>query len=150
MFEELNFVAIAAATLVNMVVGALWYSPLLFATAWLKEIGKSKDELKGQGRAMGLALLTNVFVAFVMAVIFARIGVGTVYGGLSIAFLLWIGFSLTTQIIHAIFHGNSLKLLAINAGNGLLSYLGMGAVLGVFFNTGIGAICESELEQGPG
>ena len=47
MIEDINLslIAIVVAAVAGMVIGALWYSPLLFGNAWLKAIGKTEDEL---------------------------------------------------------------------------------------------------------
>ena len=43
---EVNYLAVLVAAIVNMVVGALWYSPLLFGKAWMKLTGFNKKQLK--------------------------------------------------------------------------------------------------------
>lgn len=43
--------------MVSIVVGMLWYSPILFGDLWLRLIGKRADEIGGAGPAMGLAAL---------------------------------------------------------------------------------------------
>jgi hypothetical protein len=37
--HSLNWLAILVAAISTMVVGFLWYSPLLFAKAWMREMG---------------------------------------------------------------------------------------------------------------
>ena len=36
---EINFITVIGATIVAMGVGALWYSPMLFAKKWMEVIG---------------------------------------------------------------------------------------------------------------
>ena len=49
---DLNAWAILAATVAGMVIGAAWYSPLLFGKAWLTALGKTEEELVSPGPAM--------------------------------------------------------------------------------------------------
>lgn len=51
-FENMDPIAILVAAIMGMVLGGLWYSPLLFADAWLKAIGKTQDELGSPTPAM--------------------------------------------------------------------------------------------------
>jgi len=42
---SVNFVSIIVAALAYMLLGALWYSPVLFGNAWMKGIGKTKEQV---------------------------------------------------------------------------------------------------------
>ena len=44
-FGEINYLAVLIATAVTMVLGFLWYSPVLFGNAWVKQIGLNKEEM---------------------------------------------------------------------------------------------------------
>lgn len=43
LLADLNPLAILLAALANMLLGALWYSPLLFATGWMAEVGAPRS-----------------------------------------------------------------------------------------------------------
>ena len=50
---EVNYVAVLAAAIASFVIGALWYSPMLFGKMWMKlsnvsgkEVKKAKRKLK--------------------------------------------------------------------------------------------------------
>ena len=51
-------------------------------------------------------------------------------GGLVVGFLVWFGFLMTTGVSGAIFEGRPGKLVGINQGYAIISYLLMGAILG--------------------
>jgi hypothetical protein len=42
---DLNYLAVVVAALVPIVLGALWYSPLLFADRWMRAVGRTREEL---------------------------------------------------------------------------------------------------------
>ena len=48
---SVNLLAVVVCAIVNMVLGALWYSPILFANSWMNLIGKSKEEMSNPGPA---------------------------------------------------------------------------------------------------
>jgi hypothetical protein len=43
-FHSINLPAVLVATIYTMVVGFLWYSPLLFAKPWMKEMGYDPND----------------------------------------------------------------------------------------------------------
>ena len=60
-----NFLFIALAALVPMVIGFLWYGPLLFQKAWMKQLGFTEESLKGGNMAL-IFILSYVF-SFLLA-----------------------------------------------------------------------------------
>lgn len=65
MMPEYNFLAIAAAALIPMVLGALYYGPI-FGKQWAESTGKTLKELEPNNMAVtyGLALLVAFILAF--------------------------------------------------------------------------------------
>ncbi|MBI2935798.1 MAG: DUF1761 domain-containing protein, partial [Chloroflexi bacterium] len=45
-FSEINYLAVIVGVVLNMVAGALWYSPLLFARPWMKEVGMTEEDIR--------------------------------------------------------------------------------------------------------
>jgi hypothetical protein len=62
--------AIGAATLAGMVLGALWYSPLLFGHQWMRSLGKTTDTLGSQTRPMIGSVLANFLTALGLFLLF--------------------------------------------------------------------------------
>ena len=44
-FSDINYLAVLAGVVVNMVAGALRYSPLPFANPWMAETGISMEQI---------------------------------------------------------------------------------------------------------
>ena len=40
--SQISILAIILAVVANMIIGALWYSPVLFANVWMKSLGKTR------------------------------------------------------------------------------------------------------------
>lgn len=67
-FASINWLAVVAATVVAMVLGFVWYYPAVFGNAWMKELGKTREQLGNPGPAYGFMLAG----AFVEAAVLAR------------------------------------------------------------------------------
>ena len=134
--HSLNWLAILVAAVSTMILGFLWYSPLLFAKAWTREMGydpndKAKmDEMrKSAGPAYAGSLVANLLSAFTLALILHGMRAESLHFGLMASFHIWLGFVATVQFTGALFAKQSMKLFAINAGYQLFCYLVMGAIL---------------------
>lgn len=134
--HSLNWLAILASAIAAMILGFLWYSPLLFAKAWTREMGydpndKAKmDEMKkSSGPAYAGSLAASFLSAFTLALILHGMRAESLHFGLMASFHIWLGFVATVQFTGALFAKQSMKLFAINTGYQLVCYLVMGAIL---------------------
>ena len=62
---EINFLYVALAALVPLVMGFLWYGPMLFQKAWMKQMGFTEESMKGAN--MGLIFLLSYVFSFMLA-----------------------------------------------------------------------------------
>jgi len=134
--HSLNWLAILVAAISAMVLGFLWYSPLLFAKAWTREMGydpndKAKmDEMrKGAGPAYAGSFVASLISAFTLALILHGMRADSLHFGLMASFHIWLGFVATVQFTGALFAKQSMKLFGINTGYQLVCFLAMGAIL---------------------
>jgi Protein of unknown function (DUF1761) len=130
--SSLNYVAIAAAALLSFVIGGLWYSPILFARAWMREAGLSEEQTRqaNMARLFGLSALAALVMAFNLA---AFIGPKATLGfGLAAGAATGIGWVAMSLGVIYLFEQRSVKLWLINSGYQLVSYTLMGAVLGAW------------------
>jgi hypothetical protein len=137
--HSLNWLAILVAAISTMVVGFLWYSPLLFAKAWMREMGydpndkaRMEEMKKSAGLAYGGSFVASLLSAFTLALILHAIRIEGLHTGLMLGFHVWLGFVATVQFTGALFAKQSMRLLAINIGYQLVCYLVMGAILTVW------------------
>ncbi|MFM8348688.1 MAG: DUF1761 domain-containing protein, partial [Bacteroidota bacterium] len=121
------------AALSNFLVGGLWYSPLLFAKRWMKEIGLTEEELQkaNMPRIFGLTFVFSLVIAVNLA-FFQRIyepdwGTGALVGAM--IGLGWVTMSMATN---ALFERRSLVYVLIHMGNAVVSYAVMGAIIGAW------------------
>jgi len=134
-----NYMGILFAAVASMVVGFLWYSPLLFGHQWMKLVGLTKEKMEDAKGEMGktysisfvLSLLTAYVLSHVMALSENFFGYGMLQTGLTSAFCMWLGFVMPVQLTDVLFGSKKTQLFAINTGYQLASLLAMGVVLGI-------------------
>jgi hypothetical protein len=138
-FHHLNLLAILVAAISTMVVGFVWYSPLLFAKPWMREMGydlndkaKMEEMKKGAGPAYAGSFLASLVSAFILALFLHWTRAASLHFGLMVGFHVWLGFVATVQLTGVLFMKQSMKLFAINTGYQLVCYLVMGAILAVW------------------
>jgi hypothetical protein len=131
----MNFLAIIVAAVVNVVLGALWYSPALFAKPWAKGVGMTKEQMaKGAQMTPGMfvpPLIAAVVTSYVLSWFLQALHVTTVGGGIWIGFLAWLGFTTTAQVLNSWVFSNGLpkQVYIINTGYHLVVFCIMGAIL---------------------
>ena len=130
--HNVNFLAVIGATLAAGFSGVLWYSPLLFAKAWMRECGFDETAFRGRNPALlfGSAFLLNFVTALVFAICMGP-GAGLVLGfkaGLVVG-VFWAGSSVA---LNYLFEGKSLKLFAITGGYHVLRFTLIGIILGIW------------------
>ena len=138
-FHHLNFLAVLVAGISTMLVGFLWYSPVLFAKPWMREMGydpndktRTEEMKKSAGPAYLGSLAASLISAFVLALFLHWMRAEGARVGAMTGFHAWVGFVATVQFTGALFTKQSMKLLAIHSGYQLVCYLVMGAILGAW------------------
>jgi hypothetical protein len=137
--HKLNLLAVLVAAISTMIVGFVWYSPILFAKPWMREMGYDPDDKakvqamqKSAGLAYAGSFVASLVTAFVLALFLHWMRAHSLELGLSVGFHAWLGFVATVQLTGALFQKQSMKLFAINTGYQLVCYLAMGAILGAW------------------
>jgi hypothetical protein len=138
-FHNINLLAVLVAAISTMVLGFLWYSPLLFAKPWMKEMGydpndkaRMEEMKKSAGPAYSGSFVASLVSAFILALFLHEMRVVNLNIGLLVAFHVWLGFVATVQFTSALFTKQSMKLFGINTGYQLVCYLAMAAILTVW------------------
>lgn len=128
----MEWMAVATATISGMVLGALWYSPVLYGDAWLRSIGKSRDELVSPVAPMLGSLLACVLAATSVEFLVVATETTTLSGGLLLGLVLGIGVVATAMLSDNMFCGWGWPLFFIQSGY-RVSYLAlMGAICGLW------------------
>src|SRR3989344_841593 len=104
-----NLLAVLVVAIISMVIGALWYSPLLFGNLWMKLMKITKADIeKAKKKSM-----TGNYIASFIAIL-----------------LLSLGFIATTFLNSVLWENKSVKLYLIN----ILHYLVVFLVAAIIFS----------------
>ncbi len=140
----INYLAVLVAAIAKFMVGGLWYSPLMFANIWMKELGWDRNDTikmesmkKGSGKAMAGSFVGTLLMSYIMAHV---ITFNLAYfphtmpalQGLMTALMLWLGFVATTSADLVLYEGRKWRLFWINNGHNLVGMLVMGVILAVW------------------
>jgi hypothetical protein len=135
----MRFAPIFVAAIAAMVVGFLWYSPMLFARAWTIAMGYDADDKakmaemqKSAGPLYAASFFATLITAAVLWVFARHLDLRTALDGMQLAFWCWAGFIAPVQFTDAIFGKRGRKLLMINSGYQLATMLVMGAIIGAW------------------
>jgi hypothetical protein len=133
-----NIWAVLVASLLPMVVGAVWYGPL-FGKTWMQLVEKSEEEIRAgfnPAKSFGVTFLMAVLTAFVLAhILQAYDDAYTLSGwaaGMQGGFWVWLGFVLTISWQAVSFEAKKLSLYFLNMAYNLVVLLAMGALLGAW------------------
>ena len=131
--NHMNHWAVLVSALILWFLGAVWYSPVLFAKPWMAALHIEPDHPK-KGLALGMAasFLGDLLVAFVLLHFILWSGASNFAMGAFIGFLCWLGFFAATQLPQGIYESRPFRLFAINASNWLLGLLMIGGLLAVW------------------
>ncbi len=68
---HVNYIAVLVSALISFSIGALWYSPIVLGKRWVKEVGKSEEELKKSSQPLVyvLTFIAWCITSYVLAVI---------------------------------------------------------------------------------
>lgn len=134
---DVNYLAVLIAAVVNMAVGAYWYSPAGFGKQWAQLMGWSdlsrmNDMKKGAGKSYAWMFVAALVMSFVLANVVRLAGATTVMEGAMVGFWVWLGFVATVQIGSILWDMKPAKLFAINTAYSLVTLLINGALLAMW------------------
>lgn len=124
-----HWVAVVVATIVAMIVGMIWYSPMLFGGAWMEGMGTKKGaKMKMPAKGMVLALISAFLVAFWLGAFIGLLHATSLKGALEVAGGIWLGFFVTKELVSTGFGRSSSKLFAIQVVHDLVVLAIMAAI----------------------
>jgi hypothetical protein len=126
-----NFLAIPVGVVCAFILGGIWYSPALFAKAWQRRIGKTREELGSPVRPMVLNVIALGMMAIVLYVLEFEIPCDGVDGAL---LGLGLGLGLIAPALGIVYAYGSrgLVLWLIDAGYQVAALATIGAILGAW------------------
>jgi len=130
--STINWLAVLLATLTGFIIGGIWYSPVLFANAWMNQSGLTPDQIKTGNKAkiFGATAVFLLIMATNLAMFLAGPKTDVAWGA-EAGFLAGI-WTFSAIAIHSLFELKSWRYIFINGGYSLVSLTIMGAIIGLW------------------
>ena len=137
---HVNYLAVLVAGVAIFILGGLWYS-LLFKSPWMRLMDITEEKMKAQMATMpksmmpvmyGMALITALLTAWVMAIVVAHFGNYSALRGAEVGALCWLGFAGATSYATAMFSMQPKALWLINSAYNLVSFVLAGIIVAVW------------------
>ena len=127
---EVNLLAVLACGVSSLVLGGIWYSPMLFAGAWQRAAGLSDEQAKSGNMALifGGAFVLSLIAAYVFAMFLGAMPLAGAVGAGFSAGLCWVSASYG---ISYLFERRPLTLWLINGGYHTLQFTLFGLIIGL-------------------
>ena len=132
-FEDLNWLAIVAATASMMALSSIWYMKPVFGKMWMEDVGMTDEKMR-EGATPVLfagAIVTGFVTALGMALLIENIGGGTAEG-LAIGAVAGIAIAALAEVPHYLFAQQPTRLMLINISQTGVTLTIMGLILGAW------------------
>lgn len=131
---SINYLAVVVAAVGAFVVGAVWYSPLLFGKQYMELRGMNPSaDVKMSVATILAEFVRNLVVAYVLARFVVLLGVSDWKSAVQLGLWVWLGFYATLNLLGAVLHESMpWKLYGIHVGDGFVKLLLMTVILGAW------------------
>ncbi|MCC2615449.1 DUF1761 domain-containing protein [Aestuariibacter halophilus] len=133
--QNLNYMAVAVATIVSYVLGFSWYHWALFGEAWANALGLTKEEAdstEGLGGAFAISLVSGLTKTVCIAFLMSATNMSGVLSGAFLGAVIASVFTATSIGYYNGFARTPLKLTVINSAHSVVELALIGAIIGVF------------------
>jgi hypothetical protein len=105
---QVNWLALIIGALVYFALGAVWFTPVLFARPWQRAIGWDESRATPEMNPMSYALpaVLYVIVAIATAMLAVATGSNSIGEGLLLGLVIGIGYAVTLTGVEAVFDPN--------------------------------------------
>jgi hypothetical protein len=136
--ESLSLLRLLVVSLVGFLLGGLWYSPVLFVKAWLKEM-KITPEMMEAYRKGGMAKLSlpacyalTIVSTFTLAAIEASDGTKGFLKGTEMGLFVGLGLIASRSAVNGMFEHRTMRHMLITTGHDVVLCALVGGILGVW------------------
>jgi len=126
-----NHWAILVSAIILWLLGALWYSPVLFAKPWMSMVRIDPNNKNSMIAGMVSSFIGDLILALILAHVVYWSGADSYGTGAFIGFIVWLGFFAAPNFPQSLYEQRPFKLFAINTGYmmvGLIIVVGLLAV----------------------
>ena len=131
---KMNYLAIAVGAVAYMILGALWYSPVIFGNIWMKGIGKTKEQITADFSPLSyvFALILAYIASYGIARVMLWTGVTELADAIKTGLLLGVCFVFATMAMNDRFEKRKCSLTIGNALYHLIAFIVVAIILSVW------------------
>ena len=133
--QNINYIAVAIATITSYVLGFTWYHWAVFGEAWASALGMTKEEAdntEGLGGAFIISLISGLTKSLCIGLLMAAANISGVLNGALFGAIVATVFIFTSLGYYNGFARTSSKLTLINSAHGIVELTLIGAIIGIF------------------
>lgn len=131
--QNINYLAVAVATVVSYVLGFAWYHWAVFGKAWAEALGITKeqaDNTEGLGGAFVVSLISGLTKSLCMALLMAAANISDLLSGAFFGLVIAGVFTVTSLGYYNGFARTPSKLTLINSAHSIAELVLIGAIIG--------------------
>jgi hypothetical protein len=130
---HINHSAVILCAVLNLAVGAIWYSPALFYKAWMAANRFTDEDMKkvNPAKTYGITLVLSLIICYSLAFFLGDAATDLTWG-MTAGFLAGFTFSAMIFTIVALFEQRSWSYIFINGGYITVYFTLVGLILGVW------------------
>jgi len=128
----INHIAVLVCAVMSLVIGGVWWSPVLFAKPWQQEVGLTDEQLKqmNPAKVFGLTFVLAYLASYNLAFFLGAPGTNWQWGiGAGLLAAFW---AIAMYVIISLFEQRSLKHILINCGYITVYFAVIGLILGIW------------------
>ena len=123
-YGDVNYLAVVVATILNIVVGMVWYSPAIFGTDWMKCTGMTEEKAKkGMPMGMVIGIAGSLIGAFGTAILHMVLGPASIAAAVELVIVLTLAIIVPIQLGRVAWEQAPMELFCINTGYYAVSVL---------------------------
>ncbi|MDQ5890370.1 MAG: hypothetical protein QG604_244 [Candidatus Dependentiae bacterium] len=130
-FLPISLIALIAGIAAHMIIGMLWYSPLLFGNLWMSLNKIKAGSYKMHAGHIAGSVITGATTTIVLGHILKGLSVTTCLAALEHSLLLWLGFIATEQFGSVLWEKKPLELYFIKVAHVAVTLAAVGCLVTV-------------------
>lgn len=133
-FTHLNYLAILTGTVVYFILGAVWYSKLMFSTKWgeLNKLEMTEDSKKMMPMMMVISFVMMLIATLGLAILMYLLGIEGIEGGVKLGLLCGLCFSAATMVTNYVYVRKPMALYFIDGGYHVVGFVVASIILSVW------------------
>jgi hypothetical protein len=132
LFSNINWMAVLVATLAYFILGAIWYSKMLFGTKWASLVGINMNDPnkgKGLGKMLMASFLLTLITCIGLAILVTRMDLYVLISGLRLGAITGVCFATTAVAISFIYESRPTGLYFIDCGYHVVGHVAAAIIL---------------------